>query len=195
MDNPEQNKTSELISSIIDSEKRSGLEKFNNSNFEKKTYTRINKEKQGSKMFMKKILIPASLTIAIVIFSLLLINKIGDASKTGNPIYFALTSISSDSEQIDYDSVEQVNIKTEFENALSQILYSLDRESINFNELTKNIFRTINSITEEKAGQSTSFENIVSRDLNTIKKDILNMNIKKDYSELFSRIIKNITEV
>ena len=55
--------------------------------------------------------------------------------------------------------------------------------------------RTINSITEEKAGQSTSFENIVSRDLNTIKKDILNMNKKKDYSELFSRIIKNITEV
>ena len=195
MDNPEKIKNSELISNIIDSEKRSGLDRFRNSDFENNIYAIINKEKRNTKIFFRKILLPASLTIAIVIFSLLLINKIGNTSKMGNPIYFALASISADSEKIDYDTVEQENIKTEFENALSQILYSLDRESITFNELTKNILRTINSITEEKAGQSTSFENIVSRDLNTIKKDILNMNIKKDYSELFSRIIKNITEV
>ena len=195
MDNPEKIKNSELISNIIDSEKRSGLDRFRNSDFENNIYAIINKEKRNTKIFFRKILLPASLTIAIVIFSLLLINKIGNTSKMGNPIYFALASISADSEKIDYDTVEQENIKTEFENALSQILYSLDRESITFNELTKNILRTIDSITEEKAGQSTSFENIVSRDLNTIKKDILNMNIKKDYSELFSRIIKNITEV
>ncbi|MCK4889549.1 MAG: hypothetical protein KAS97_06415 [Candidatus Aminicenantes bacterium] len=195
MDNPEKIKNSELISNIIDSEKRSGLDRFRNSDFENNIYAIINKEKRNTKIFFRKILLPASLTIAIVIFSLLLINKIGNTSKMGNPIYFALASISADSEKIDYDTVEQENIKTEFENALSQILYSLDRESITFNELTKNVLRTIDSITEEKAGQSTSFENIVSRDLNTIKKDILNMNIKKDYSELFSRIIKNITEV
>lgn len=195
MDNPEKIKTPELISNIINSEKRSGLDKFRNSNFEKNIYNRINKEKRNTKISFRKILLPASLTIVIIIFSLFLINKSGDSSKMGNPIYFALASISTDSEKIDYNSVEQENIKTEFENALSQILYSLDRESVTLNELTKNILGTINSITEEKAGQSTSFENIVSRDLNNIKKDILNMNIKKDYSELFSRIIKNITEV
>lgn len=188
-------KLPDFLNKLIREEKREGISKFENSDFEKKIYNRIRNEEKRYGPVFRKMLIPASLSIAIVVFSLLLINKIGNASKMGNPIYFALASISADSEKIDYDTVEQENIKTEFENALSQVLYSLDRESITFNELTENILNTINSITEEKAGQSTSFENIISRDLNTIKKDILNMNIKKDYSELFSRIIKNITEV
>ena len=196
MEKSEKSIMTELISKIIATEKKEGIKKFNNSDFEKQLYNRIRNEKRRSDLFFRKKLLTASLIVTIVLVSVLLITNISKKeTDLINPILIALHRAVENNEEITIEKKPKDNMKTIFENSLSQVLYSAERRNTSLDELAGEISGMIKSVITGSDNKLSVAENILQHDLNILKTDIFEMNRKNDYSELFLRIIKNITEV
>lgn len=195
MDNERGTKLSDRLNDLIISEKKEGLSRLNRSGFEKRITGRIRKEKQRTILISPKLMIYASFAIVVAAVSIILLfNNGGQTGKGENPLMIVLENIMEDENKVIKDSGKSENVLSIFENSLCQVLYKVKREGISMNELTQSIAGVINSTKGDMETKLIRSEGTVRNDFRLIRHGLLYMNKKNDYTELFSRIIKNLTE-
>lgn len=193
MDKQDEPIMKDLVSKIIESEKKDGIKKFNNSDFEQKLYNRIRGRRRGMRVSLKWILVPASLAL-LVISALFLFRGDGRIPPTPNNFQLALESVVKENAGLREIPEEWIEKNKKVENLQKQILRSIKGSEIGVKDLTGHIVSSMISVTGKNGLELKISGDIPGNNFMLIKKDISNMNKKDDYSELFSRIIINLTE-
>ncbi|MCK4836353.1 MAG: hypothetical protein KAT17_06935 [Candidatus Aminicenantes bacterium] len=187
------------IKSLIKDEKRKGMVRFKDSPFEDRLFRKIKikqTRQKHSRGIHRKILYASMIGLLIVGIGLyFFFNSSGTDQKTEkNSIEFVLNRILLEERGDDPSKIQREDVDTIFEISLEKTLYSIQRESINFEEFTALLAFALLDVYRDYSNDSQYQMNREKLFLNQIKMDLDEMRHQNNYSKLLREIIKTIKE-